>query len=182
MKSTRQRNVILDIINNSHSHLDAYGVYNEAKKQISNISLGTVYRNLKTLENALLIDVVYDGTDKVRYDKSEPHQHFICTKCHKIIDIYDLNAQPEDFIHLLEPIDENSEEEVTEENTEGTAQDKEKTKEQLANGKDEKSTEINADAKNNQNPQSDTAQVQEEDTTVKHLSVRRRFGKPNKDK
>lgn len=91
MKSTRQRNVILDIINNSHSHLDAYGVYNEAKKQISNISLGTVYRNLKILENAHLIDVVYDGTDKVRYDKSKPHQHFICTKCHKIIDIYDLD-------------------------------------------------------------------------------------------
>ena len=91
MKSTRQRNVILDIINNSHSHLDAYGVYEKAREKIPNISLGTVYRNLKILENAHLIDVVYDGTDKVRYDKSKPHQHFICTKCHKIIDIYDLD-------------------------------------------------------------------------------------------
>ena len=100
----------------------------------------------------------------------------------KIIDIYDLNAQPEDFIHLLEPIDENSEEEVTEETTEETAQDEEKTKEQLADGKDEKSAETSSEAPNNNNTQSDTTQIQEEDATVKHLSVRRRFGKPNKDK
>ena len=100
----------------------------------------------------------------------------------KIIDIYDLKAQPEDFIHLLEPIDENSEEEVTEETTEETAQDEEKTKEQLADGKDEKSAETSSEAPNNNNTQSDTTQIQEEDATVKHLSVRRRFGKPNKDK
>ena len=91
MRSTKQRNVILDIINNSYDHLDAYGVYEEARKQIPNISLGTVYRNLKSLENAHLIDIVYDGADKIRYDKKDFHQHFICVNCHKIIDIYDLN-------------------------------------------------------------------------------------------
>lgn len=91
MKSTRQRNVILDIINNSHSHLDAYGVYEKAREKIPNISLGTVYRNLNSLENAHLINVIFDGSDKLRYDKNENHQHFICTRCHKIIDIYDLD-------------------------------------------------------------------------------------------
>ena len=93
MRSTKQRNVILDIINNSYDHLDAYGVYEEARKQIPNISLGTVYRNLKFLENAHLIDIVYDGADKIRYDKKDFHQHFVCSKCHKIIDIYDLNFE-----------------------------------------------------------------------------------------
>ena len=58
MKSTKQRNVILDIINNSYDHLDAYGVYEEARKKIPNISLGTVYRNLKALEDAKIIPVV----------------------------------------------------------------------------------------------------------------------------
>ena len=95
MRSTKQRNVILDIINNSYNHLDAYGVYEEARKQIPNISLGTVYRNLSALEKANLINIVYDGTDKIRYDKKVFHQHFICTKCHRIIDIYDL-----DFKHI----------------------------------------------------------------------------------
>ena len=51
MKNTKQKKVILDIINNSNNHLDAYQIYDEARKQISNISLGTVYRNLGGLEN-----------------------------------------------------------------------------------------------------------------------------------
>ena len=93
MKSTKQRNVILDIINNSYDHLDAYGVYEEARKKIPNISLGTVYRNLKALEDANLIDAVFDGADKLRYDRKTWHQHFICTRCHKIIDIYDLGFE-----------------------------------------------------------------------------------------
>ena len=91
MKSTKQRNVILDIINNSYKHLDAYGVYEEARAVLPNISLGTVYRNLKSLEDAQLIDVIFDGSDKLRYDRKSNHQHFICIKCHKIIDIYDLD-------------------------------------------------------------------------------------------
>jgi Fur family ferric uptake transcriptional regulator/Fur family peroxide stress response transcriptional regulator len=51
VKNTKQKKVILDIINNSNNHLDAYQIYDEARKQISNISLGTVYRNLGGLEN-----------------------------------------------------------------------------------------------------------------------------------
>ena len=46
MKNTKQRSVILSIINNSNNHLDAYEIYDMAKRAIRNISLGTVYRNL----------------------------------------------------------------------------------------------------------------------------------------
>lgn len=99
MRRSMQRKVILDIINNSNEHLDAYGLYNEAKEKLSSISLGTIYRNLKSLVDAGEIDVIYDGTDKLRYDKREDHQHFLCTKCHKIIDIYDLNFPRPTKIH-----------------------------------------------------------------------------------
>ena len=90
MKNTKQRNLILTIINNSSKHLDAYGIYEKAQEFLPSISLGTIYRNLKVLEESNLIDVIYDGTEKLRYDKKVKHQHFICTKCHRIIDIYDL--------------------------------------------------------------------------------------------
>ena len=93
MRNTKQRSVILDIINNSYNHLDAYAVYNLARKQISNISLGTVYRNLKILEDAHLINVLYYDTDKIRYDRVSNHHHFICQRCQKIIDIHDLNIK-----------------------------------------------------------------------------------------
>lgn len=62
MKNTKQKKVILDIINNSNNHLDAYQIYDEARKQISNISLGTVYRNLGGLENDnLIISLMVNG-------------------------------------------------------------------------------------------------------------------------
>ncbi len=89
MKNTKQKKVILDVINNSNNHLDAYQVYDEARKQISNISLGTVYRNLGGLENYnLIISLMVNGVK--HYDKVIPHYHFICKKCSKIIDVFDV--------------------------------------------------------------------------------------------
>ena len=89
MKNTKQRKIVLDIVNNSDSHLDAFGVYKLARMSIPNISLGTVYRNLGSLENEGAIQVIMvDGVK--HYDKIIPHYHFICKKCLKIIDVFDL--------------------------------------------------------------------------------------------
>ena len=79
MKNTKQKKVILDIINNSNNHLDAYQIYDEARKQISNISLGTVYN--------LIISLMVNGIK--HYDKVITHYHFICKKCSKIVDVFD---------------------------------------------------------------------------------------------
>ena len=68
--------------------MDAYQIYDEARKQISNISLGTVYRNLGGLENDnLIISLMVNGVK--HYDKVIPHCHFICKKCSKIVDVFD---------------------------------------------------------------------------------------------
>ena len=93
MKNTKQRKVILNIINSSSNHLDAYEVYKEAKKVIINISLGTVYRNLKCLEEEKLIKVLMVNGIK-HYDKNTLHNHFVCLKCLKIIDVFDLDFFP----------------------------------------------------------------------------------------
>lgn len=90
MKNTKQRKVVLDIINNSDNHLDAYLIYKEAQNSIPNISLGTIYRNLGFLEEENLIkSIVVEGIK--HYDKVIPHYHFICKKCQSIIDIFDLD-------------------------------------------------------------------------------------------
>ena len=49
LRNTKQRDLILSIVNNSYSHPGALDIYNEAVKLIPNISLGTVYRNLNLL-------------------------------------------------------------------------------------------------------------------------------------
>ncbi len=93
MKNTKQRQIILSIINNSNEHLDAYEIYERAKENIKNISLGTIYRNLNYLYNNNMINIISDKKDKMHYDKKEKHHHFICQRCQKIIDIYDLNIE-----------------------------------------------------------------------------------------
>ena len=92
MRNTTQRNLILDIINNSCEHLTAEEVYEIARKSISNISLGTVYRNLNILVELQKIRKIktFDGKD--HYDKLHiKHNHFICLKCNKIFDIHELS-------------------------------------------------------------------------------------------
>ena len=87
MRNTKQKEVILNIINNSSNHLNANSVYFEAKKVIPNISLGTVYRNLNYLvdENKIIRLKMSDGVD--RFDKNIIHAHVVCSICDKIDDV-----------------------------------------------------------------------------------------------
>ena len=85
MKYSKQRQKILEIINNSYDHPTAYMVYEQVKKEIPDISLGTVYRNLNSLVEKKLIKKIPLTID--RYDKNTDHCHLCCIKCNKIIDI-----------------------------------------------------------------------------------------------
>lgn len=88
MRSTKQKNLILDIINNSCSHPTALDIYNLCKRDIPNISLGTVYRNLNCLvDNGEIVRIKMPNNID-RYDKNfYKHAHFICIKCNNVIDI-----------------------------------------------------------------------------------------------
>ncbi len=90
MRSSKQRSLILDIINNSCDHLNVDEIYNIARSKLDNISLGTVYRNINQLvdDNKIIRIKTNEGLD--RFDNTKvKHHHFICEKCHKIIDVYD---------------------------------------------------------------------------------------------
>ena len=51
-RKSRQRDIILRVVKNTKSHPNADWVYDQVRKEIPNISLGTVYRNLKSLAEA----------------------------------------------------------------------------------------------------------------------------------
>tara|TARA_X000000368_G_scaffold26931_1_gene20337 strand:- start:2185 stop:2565 length:381 start_codon:yes stop_codon:yes gene_type:complete len=87
VRFSKQRELIQDIVQRTNSHPTAYWIFNKAKKEISNISLGTVYRNLSQLNKDGVINIFYDD-NIARYDwNTVAHDHLKCNKCGKIIDI-----------------------------------------------------------------------------------------------
>ena len=86
MRYSAQREIIKQIVCSTKTHPTADWIYLEAKKKIHNISLGTVYRNLKTLEDLGSIKLIYDQ-NQVKYDgNTEHHHHLKCSECGVLID------------------------------------------------------------------------------------------------
>ena len=84
---TKQVQTILDIVYESEDHLSADKIYNRARQEIPNISLGTVYRNLKKLEEAGLINETTTNGISVFYKHPFNNAHFECEVCHCIIHV-----------------------------------------------------------------------------------------------
>lgn len=87
---TKQNALILSIIDNSCEHLSAFDIYKKCLLTISNISLGTVYRNLNNLVDAKKIRRIIDFNGVEHFDNlKKTHNHFICSKCMNIFDVFD---------------------------------------------------------------------------------------------
>ena len=87
MRYSPQRETILEILRKAKDHPTAEVIQQRAMEKFPKMSLGTVYRNLKQLEESHKISShVFSGSH--HYDGNlEPHHHFFCKDCKKIIDI-----------------------------------------------------------------------------------------------
>jgi len=86
-RNTYQRQIILNILKMTDSHPTAEWIYERAKSHIPNLSLGTVYRNLKVLKEEGKILEIVDGK-LTRFDgRTDNHYHFKCVKCGNIYDV-----------------------------------------------------------------------------------------------
>lgn len=85
---TKQKKTILEILKNTKTHPTADWIYQEARKVLPDISLGTVYRNLRVLkEQNEILELKY-GSAFSRYDGNcENHYHFVCKDCGRVIDV-----------------------------------------------------------------------------------------------
>jgi Fur family transcriptional regulator, peroxide stress response regulator len=87
-RMTRQRKTILKILRSTDTHPTADWIYEEVKREIPNISMGTVYRNLNILAKMGEIMILNYGSTYSRFDGNpENHYHFKCIKCGRIFDI-----------------------------------------------------------------------------------------------
>jgi Fe2+ or Zn2+ uptake regulation protein len=73
---------------NTKSHPGADWVYDQVRKEIPNISMGTVYRNLKLLAQAGQIRELEIPGSLSRFDGDlSNHYHFRCEKCGRLFDL-----------------------------------------------------------------------------------------------
>ena len=87
MRYSRQREALLTLLRSTKTHPDAEWLYTGLRKEYPNISLGTVYRNLRQLtEVGEILELCYGSTSHFDGDIS-PHYHMICSCCRKIYDI-----------------------------------------------------------------------------------------------
>ena len=87
MRYSRQRELIKEVVFSTNAHPSADWVYDKVKKTFPNISLGTIYRNLKQLSKIGTIRTIYDGS-VARFDRNTTsHNHFKCIECGTITDI-----------------------------------------------------------------------------------------------
>ena len=85
---TRQRALILNVLQASHGHLTAEEIFVRARQTMPNIARGTVYRNLKLMEQSGEVGrlEVSDGPDL--YDRTPtPHGHLLCDGCVTLSDV-----------------------------------------------------------------------------------------------
>lgn len=88
MKYSKQRDAILENVLSRCDHPTADMVYEEVRKELPNISLGTVYRNLNMLvEIGKIRKIIMPGVSD-RFDKTrESHYHLYCKNCNVIDDV-----------------------------------------------------------------------------------------------
>lgn len=87
-KHSRKRDAILQCLRNTTCHPTAEWVYNRLKLEIPDLSLGTVYRNLAAFKQDGVIDSVGTVGGLERFDaRTDPHCHFICSRCGNVIDV-----------------------------------------------------------------------------------------------
>jgi Fur family ferric uptake transcriptional regulator len=85
---TRQRRLVLKVLEESREHLDAEELHDRAKALDPNISLATVYRTLVVLKEMGLVEEHRLGEGHAHFEapRESPHYHFTCSRCGRVIE------------------------------------------------------------------------------------------------
>lgn len=90
VKRTKQRESVLDILENAAEPLSAMDIYARLEKDRVPIWLSTVYRVLELFtEKGIVVRTTVPGSDMAYYERNRHgHHHYaVCVDCHKIVAI-----------------------------------------------------------------------------------------------
>jgi Fur family transcriptional regulator, peroxide stress response regulator len=89
VRITPQRHAILEYLISSKSHPTADDIYKALESDFPNMSVATVYNNLRVFRNTGLIKELTYGDASSRFDfVTHDHYHIICDECGTIVDFH----------------------------------------------------------------------------------------------
>ena len=88
LRMTRQRQLILEVLDASQEHLDAEAIHDRVKVHDPRIGLATVYRTLALLKAMGLVKEHSLGEEHGHFEAVQevPHYHFTCIGCRQVIE------------------------------------------------------------------------------------------------
>lgn len=87
VRMTPQRHAILSYLISQMDHPTADDIYKALGDQFPNMSVATVYNNLRLFKEAGLVKELTYGDSSSRFDANiNEHYHVICRECNKIVD------------------------------------------------------------------------------------------------
>jgi len=91
MKMTEQRKIIAKVISDALDHPDVEEVHQRAIKEDTGIGIATVYRTLRLLDDAGIVEKHDFGDGRARYEEilDDHHDHLINVKTGEIIEFVD---------------------------------------------------------------------------------------------
>ena len=93
-KLTNQRELVISILENSEDHPDVDELFSRALEQDKSVSIATVYRTVKLLEDANFIEKLEFGDGRARYEESgEHHEHLIDVETGEVIEFIDYELE-----------------------------------------------------------------------------------------
>jgi len=106
IRHSHQRDMIYQYLLSSKEHPSADMIYDHLRADNPNLSLGTVYRNLKLLEELGQVRRVTTLQNAERYDADcTDHAHFVCRQCGCVKDLPPIDSQWEKELCPPEPGD-----------------------------------------------------------------------------
>ena len=92
VRITPQRHAILEFLTHSMSHPTADEIYKALEGKFPNMSVATVYNNLRVFREVGLVKELTYGDSSSRFDfVTSDHYHVICVNCGSIVDFHTLD-------------------------------------------------------------------------------------------
>lgn len=89
VRMTPQRHAILEFLFSAPSHPTADEIYKALEGKFPNMSVATVYNNLRVFKEVGLVRELTYGDSSSRFDSNtSDHYHVICDECGKIVDFH----------------------------------------------------------------------------------------------